>query len=143
MSWLRRALRSRWLRWLGGGGVALVLILVGLWFLPPAVGAAVLRPVLSAFAEADLPRDLEIPAERSVLQSSNGQRLAVLFNEENRVRVEPSEIPELVRNAVLATEIRASRVIPASTTARSFERRWRTCGLARSRRAVPRSPSSS
>ena len=102
------AVRARRIRiaQLVGLVLAGLVVLVGLFLaLPYGAAAMVMKPFLNVLGSGPgLPEDLDRPAERSVVLAADGSELATLSGEENRITVQLDEVPEHVRQAVLAIE---------------------------------------
>jgi penicillin-binding protein 1A len=89
-----------------GAVVGLPLLLVGIFLaLPYGAAASVLRPIVAVIDDAPgLPHDIDTPAQRSVVLAADGSVIAALAGEEDRVSVPLADVPEHVRDAVLAIE---------------------------------------
>ena len=83
----------------------LAVVAGAVWLAPPAVAGRVIEPLLGLYAgHPSLPDELEPPAERSVVYDADGDELATLFRDENRVSVAVEEVSDHLRAAILATE---------------------------------------
>lgn len=88
------------------GLLAVIALTVGTALLPGlfAARSAVASLDRTVFDVPPLPDDVAPPAETSFVYAEDGSELARLHGPQNRVRVPIDEIPEVTRNAVLATE---------------------------------------
>ena len=86
--------------------IAVMAVTVGVALLPTVVAAdsAVASLDREMFDVPPLPDEFEAPAETSFVYAADGSELARLHGPQNRVHVSLSGIPEVTRQAVVATE---------------------------------------
>ena len=105
----RRLRRTRWITRIALFAFLViglpVLAAVVIYLLPARTAVALGQPLLAWLSDAPpLPANLDPVSERSVLLAADGSELATLFDDVNRVRVGLDDVPDVVVDALLASE---------------------------------------